>query len=383
MTEPLRIAHVVFGFRTGGLENGLVNLINGLPEEAYEHHVVTLSGHDPVFAGRIRNGNAVIHDLEKRPGQDPRAWLRFHRLLRRTGVKLVHTRNYATLDFQLPALLAGVRARVHGEHGWNRPQPRQMRGRELTARRLLRGCAGRYVALSAEIESFLAGEVGVPAARITRICNGVDTARFHPGAGPNRRSVLPAALRERFVIGTVGRMANVKAQPDLARAVAGLVREHPGLEERLGLVMVGEGPLKAEVEGLLSQAGLAGIAWLPGNREDVPGLMRAMDLFVLPSTAEGISNTILEAMASGLPVVATRVGGNPELVADGETGTLVPPSEPPAMAGAILAYLESEPLRRRHAAAARARAEREFSLDTMISRYHDLYQEIGRSAVGN
>jgi glycosyltransferase involved in cell wall biosynthesis len=142
---------------------------------------------------------------------------------------------------------------------------------------------------------------------------------------------------------------------------------------RLRLVMVGDGPLKKEVLSVIEQAGASRLAWLPGERGDVPSIMRGLDLFVLPSFSEGISNTILEAMASGLPVVATRVGGNPELVEEGTTGKLVPRADPQAMAHAIREYVCNPEACRRQGSAARRTAEQRFSLDVMVNNYADLY----------
>jgi glycosyltransferase involved in cell wall biosynthesis len=139
--------------------------------------------------------------------------------------------------------------------------------------------------------------------------------------------------------------------------------------------MVGDGALREPARSILESAGLADAAWLPGEREDVPDLLRAMDVFVLPSLAEGISNTILEAMASGLPIVATDVGGNYELVDQDKTGFLVPRNDPAALADAIRVYVDDPDLRRRHGAAARKRSEDEFSIDTMVQRYQDIYDE--------
>jgi glycosyltransferase involved in cell wall biosynthesis len=148
----------------------------------------------------------------------------------------------------------------------------------------------------------------------------------------------------------------------------------PALRERMRLVMVGDGPLRAECRAVLAQAGVADLAWLPGERADVPALMRGLQGFVLPSLAEGISNTILEAMASGLPVIATAVGGNPELVSPGRTGELVPPDDVEAMAQALV-RLAADPSRAAAMGrAGRAEVERRFSLQAMVAAYRALYE---------
>jgi glycosyltransferase involved in cell wall biosynthesis len=146
-------------------------------------------------------------------------------------------------------------------------------------------------------------------------------------------------------------------------------------------MLVGEGSLRAPIETLLAETGLADQVWLAGARDDVPALMAAMDLFVLPSLAEGISNTILEAMACGLPVVATRVGGNAELVVEGRTGALVERANPAAMAAALAGYVHDPERRREHGAAARQRIEEGFSLAGMVARYTDLYDELSGRTV--
>jgi len=140
--------------------------------------------------------------------------------------------------------------------------------------------------------------------------------------------------------------------------------------------MVGEGPLRAEVRRILDAAGVADLAWLPGERDDVPDILRGLDCFVLPSLAEGVSNTILEAMATGLPVIATRVGGNPELVAAGGTGWLVPPADDEAMATAIIAAAHEPDQTRAFGRAGRAEVERRFSLAAMVSAYQGLYDRL-------
>ena len=143
----------------------------------------------------------------------------------------------------------------------------------------------------------------------------------------------------------------------------------------LRLLIAGDGALRAALEAEIAQRALGDVVWLAGERRDVPEVMRALDVFALPSQAEGISNTILEAMASGLPVVATRVGGNAELVQEGRTGTLVAAQDPAALGAALLAYGSDAGLRVAHGAAGQARVAAEFSLDGMVARYAGVYEQ--------
>lgn len=374
-TAPL-VVHIILRLAVGGMENGLVNLLNRLPRDRYRHVVVCLTEATD-FRARITRDDVRVHELGKRPGKGFGFYVRLWRLLRRLRPDIVHTRNLPTTDLPVIAFLAGVPARVHGEHGRDMLEIAGGNRKYNMLRRLVSPVVNRYITVSRDLESWLAGTVGIPARKIDQIYNGVDCARFHPPEGG--RGSLPVAdfaPPGTIVIGTVGRMETVKDQTGLARAFIKL-HAMPGVEAgRLRLVMVGAGALRETARAMLAEAGLESSAWLPGDRDDVPDLLRAMDVFVLPSMNEGISNTILEAMACGLPVVATDVGGNPELVVEGETGALVPPGDPDAMAGALRRYIDDPDLIARHGTAARARAEAEFALDVMAGRYLAVYDRL-------
>jgi glycosyltransferase involved in cell wall biosynthesis len=153
------------------------------------------------------------------------------------------------------------------------------------------------------------------------------------------------------------------------------VRQQPERDERARLVIVGEGPARAVCLGLLQQAGLAHLAWLPGERHDIADIMQAFDVFVLPSKNEGISNTILEALASGLPVIATAVGGNVELVETGVNGMLVQPGDVAGMAQALLGYLDAPARIAEHGRTARRLAEQRYSIPVMAEAYAAVYDQ--------
>ncbi len=375
-TEAPLIVHVIYRLQVGGLENGLVNLINQMPRERYRHAIVSLTDVTE-FRRRIRRDDVEVIALDKAPGQDWRLYPRLWRLFRRLRPRIVHSRNLAALEAQLPAWLAGVPCRIHGEHGWDVSDLDGSRYRRL--KRLLRPFVGHYIALSGHIEAYLRDQVGVPADRLTRIINGVDTGRFRPD-GPVAELPEAFAGTDRVRIGTVGRLEAVKDQGTLLEAFIRLRDLDPAVFPRLRLILVGEGSLRPALEARARAAGVGDQVWFAGARDDIPELLRALDLFVLPSRAEGISNTIMEAMASGLPVVATAVGGNDELVRDGETGRLVPAEDPAALALALQACGDPA-LRRRMGAAGRVRAEAAFSLAAMVNRYLEVYdRQCGASA---
>ena len=369
---PPLIAHVIYSLRTGGLENGLVNLINHLPESDYRHTIVCISDFSD-FRLRIRRPGVECHALHKPPGKALGTYVDAWRLFRRLRPAVVHTRNIGALPFVVPAVLAGVPVRIHGEHGWDVSDLGGVNRRYRMVRRLLSPLVDEFVALSRDLQRYLVERAGVADARIAQIYNGVDTDAFVP-RGPVATAVPEWPFRQGdFVIGTVGRMQAVKDQPTLVRAFVEALRQQPDLRQHARLALVGDGPLRESCAALVREAGIESLCWLPGERNDVPAIMRSFDLFVLPSIAEGISNTILEAMASGVPVVATRVGGNPELVDDGVCGAIVPPSDPPAMAASFIRYAQDRALAVRHGAAAREIVLRRFSLGAMVRAYAGVY----------
>jgi len=370
------IAHVIYHLAVGGLENGLVNLINHLPRERFRHAIICLTDYTE-FRSRIRNPDVSVYVLHKRPGNDVRIYLKLWQIFHELKPDIVHTRNLATLEAQLPALLAGVPCRIHGEHGRDISDLDGTNRKYRLLRRAFSPIVQRYIALSLDLERYLRFRVSIPVSKISHISNGVDTEKFRPVSQCDKELVpenfsVPGA----FIIGTVGRMEPVKDQLNLVNAFIRLVNDCPQGSKYLRLMMIGDGILREQALSLLESAGFGDIAWLPGECDTVPELLCTMDVFVLPSLAEGISNTILEAMATGLPVVATNVGGNSEILLDGTTGFLVPRGNPDALAAAIRRYVDDPVLRRNHGASARSRCETEFSIGAMVRNYQNLYEEL-------
>jgi sugar transferase (PEP-CTERM/EpsH1 system associated) len=369
--RPL-IAHIVFRFDYGGLENGLVNVIDGLPQDSFRHVVIAMT-EASAFRNRIRRADVEVYALAKQPGQDPRAYLRLYQLLRRLRPTMVHTRNLGTLEGALVARFAGARARIHGEHGWDIYDPDGTRFRYRALRKLISPSINRFVVVSQELEGWLTEKVGIPPAKVVRICNGVDARLFRPiGSAPSRLLARNRFTPDAVVVGSVTRFSTIKDPLNLVRAFIAARRDPAGANLRL--VMAGDGALKDEAERLLSAADLQNDAWLPGSRDDIPQLLRELDVFVLGSRREGISNTVLEAMATGLPVVASATGGNLELVRDGECGRLVSPGDAPGLARILLDYTCDPLMRVAHGRCARRRVECEYSLDRMLAAYEALYR---------
>ncbi len=291
----------------------------------------------------------------------------------------MHTRNLSGLDALLPARLAGVRFTVHGEHGWDVNDLKGDARRPALLRRLHAPLVRRYITVSKDLERYLVRRVGIAPKRITQIYNGVDIVRFAPDPARTRSALPPGfAPPDAVVIGTVGRIQKVKDHATLLRAFATLTTADAGFAARARLAIVGDGPLLGDLRALADSLGIAATTWFPGDRTDVADVLRTFDTFALPSLNEGISNTLLEAMASGLPVIATAVGGNVELVDDGRTGRLVPRGDVAALATAIGDYVATPDRRLAHGRRARAVAIERFSLPAMVAGYQRVYEELVR-----
>jgi sugar transferase (PEP-CTERM/EpsH1 system associated) len=366
----------MYRFDTGGLENGIVNLINHMPADRYRHAVIALTEVTD-FRKRIQRDDVQFISLHKPPGHGIWLYPKLFRLFRRLRPAIVHSRNLAALEVQLPAWLAGVPVRIHGEHGRD---VGDLDGSNVTyqrVRRFYRPFVSFYLALSRDLADYLTEIIHVPKSKVLQVYNGVDSVRFHPDpAGQQPPEGCPFDRPAHWLVGTVGRMQTVKDQPTLVRAFIHALELDPSLKERLRLTLIGDGPLRAECLQLLADAGVADIAWLPGERSDIPEIMRGLDCFVLPSLAEGISNTILEAMASGLPVIATAVGGNADLVASGVTGSIIPAANPEAMAVEIVRLASQRDAAKDMGRAGRDLVERKFSMNAMVAAYQGTYDKL-------
>lgn len=375
MTKVISIVHVIHRFDTGGLENGVVNLINHLESDRYRHHIVTMKGHNLEFAARIKTNNVSFTDLAKKDGHDFSVFFRFNQILKKIKPDVLHTRNTATIEMQLVGWWRRISLRIHGEHGWDVNDMHGQNLRYQKLRRFIKRFVHQYVALSSEARDYLLTPIRVEPDRVNHICNGVNVERFAPRDKP--QDLLPKGFDDSFVIGTVGRLAEVKNQPYLLEGFIALLDQKPEFRQKVKLVIVGDGILKDKLQKRASEANVIEDVWLAGDRSDIPQLLNSMDVFVLPSLAEGISNTILEAMASGLPTIATKTGGNPDLIPDSmATDHLVTVNDVNMLVSIMKQYVESQQLLDNNSKLVRAHCVERFSIATMVNKYHQLYQGV-------
>ena len=374
--SPPLVLHVIHHLVIGGMENGLVNLINQMPASAYRHAIACVEDYSD-FRQRIVRPDVEVIALHRSKVGLWRVRRELFGLCRRLRPAILHSRNQSGLDALLPARIAGVPHTVHGEHGWDVDNLDGRKWKPALLRRLHSPLVDRYLTVSKDLERYLVARVGIAPDRITQIYNGVDTARFSPTTQP-RRGALPAGFcdEDSIVIGSVGRIQAVKDQATLLRAFAGLAVNRPELRDRLRLVVAGDGPLLAELRKLADSLAIGPASWFPGALGNISAVLRGLDVFVLPSLNEGISNTVLEAMATGLPVLATAVGGNVELVDDGVNGRLFAVGDSAALAGLLADYASNASLRRDHSLAARRISQDRFSLQAMTDRYAAVYDSL-------
>lgn len=373
--KPL-IAHVLYRLDTGGMERVLVTVINRT-QPKYRHAVICLDRYT-AYRERIVDPDVACFALHKKAGKDWACYFRLWKLLRQLRPDLVHTYNSGALDAAPVAKLAGVRRVVHAERGRSAEDPKGESRKYRALRRWLAPFIDRYLAVSRDLRDWLTEKVGIDPERVVYLPNGIDVADF--AISPSRKDARPRlgsfAPPGTIVIGTVGRLDPVKDQAGLLAAFKLLRDSLPELGERLRLAIVGEGPERPTLEARITELGLRERACLFGNRADVAAILAELDIFALSSIAEGMPGVVLEAMAAGLPVVATDVGGVSEVVSRDTTGLLVPAGNPAAMSQALSDYVLDESLRVQHGSAGRRAAETRFSLDHMLSSYTTLYDEL-------
>ena len=358
----LTVAHILHSFGTGGMEKGVATLVSNSSEQM--RHVIICLTQAGNSVRLLPKGTEII-ELNKQPGNSIQFYRQLSKVLRQLKPDVVHTRNWGGTDGIIAARLAGIRSVVHSEHGFGPDNPYGTISRRIWIHRLLSPLVKEYIVLSADLREWCTEQVKVKKT-VTQIINGVDTAQYTPGDGLVMRKTLDISP-DAFVVGIVASLNTIKDHPTLIQAFK-IVQAQA---KNSILLIAGDGPERSK----LKKMGGQGIRFL-GNRNDIPKLMKSFDVFALTSINEGISNTILEAMATGLPVVASRVGGNPELVVDGSTGLLFVSKNGGQLASNLLIYAKSEHLRKDHGCKGRQRVEEKFSIQAMVAQYETVWRRV-------
>lgn len=354
---PIRVAHIVETLELGGLEKLLIDFVRHADRATFAPQVITLGGRG-LLADEIEANGCPVTSLGLGPGLVARGWAipKLARLFRLGRVGVVHSHSEGPLLFGAPAAkLAGIPKVVHTRH--HGPDLGSSR-RAIAAMALASRCVDTFACVADDGARWCVTE-GVSPAKVVTVWNGIDLDRF-AYLGPTPRG--PAVI--------VARLIPEKDHATLLHALAIAIRKEPGFR----LEIAGDGPCAEDLQCLVERLNLKHAARFLGRVDDVPALLASAGLLVLSSRLEGISLTLLEAMARGLPVVATHVGGNPEVVVDGETGRLVPPQSPEALASAMLELWRGPERSKAMGLAGRARAEQCFDVRQTVAHYERIYR---------
>jgi sugar transferase (PEP-CTERM/EpsH1 system associated) len=365
----IRVMHVVEAFGIGGgVENGIANLIEHVDPHSFEHVLCAVFQVGPMTE-RYPLDRVPLVSLDQRRARARSQFWPLVRMIRKVKPDLVHSRNWGAIEAVFAARWTGIRA-IHSEHGVEADQSAEP-WRRRWLRRAAYASADRVFSVSQELQENLARRNGFARRRIGVIHNGVDVRRFRPDAeaGKKLRAELRIAADE-FVIGCVGRMSPVKDYRTMLRATEIFSRNCQSWR----LLLVGDGPERAELERVVAGSDkLRSRVQFLGTTDRVVELLNVLDVYVLSSIIEGISNSLLEAMATGVPVIATHTGGTPEVVVDRQSGLLAPVGAPEELAERLISLYRQPQERQRLGRAGQRRASEEFSLDSMVRRYEEMY----------
>jgi sugar transferase (PEP-CTERM/EpsH1 system associated) len=372
----IRVLHVVQYLGTGGTELALARIIKGLDARRFHHQVCTLRG--------CADLDSWARNLGQTPvilgGPEPGLSFPLRKLLRAINQfkpDVVHSRNWGALEAVLAARLAGIAGIVHSEHGYDHKMLNGLPLRRRLFRRAMYSLTTELFAVSSELGSYHQAQAWIGSERFRVIHNGIDVDRFCSAA--SSRSLVRRGFGisdSEVVIGWVGRMVPIKDVPTLLRASVSVIQRHP----QVRILLVGSGPERERWESLGRECiELKDRLTFTGERDDIPEVLSAMDIFGFPSIREGISNTLLEAMASGLPVAASSCGGNGEVIEDGISGRLFEPGNAVQLSQLIEEFVSDAGLRARTGELARKRVKDRFSLPRMINDYSQLYTGVAQA----
>lgn len=359
----IHVVHLTYAVSQGGAARVIVNLSNRLDPSRFRVSIVTetpAGGLESWLEPRVG-----LYRVLARRGKDPTMPFRLGRVLRRLQPDVLHTHAWgALLNGRLVGWGLGIPVTIHMEHGTLEERPLHRR-----IQRWLWHRVDAVVAVSEELRDRMSRTMRFPVQRIRLIPNAVDTEQFRPGATERDRTRAGLdAGGGTCVLACVGRLHPIKGHGAMIEALA-------QLPDSVHLWLVGEGELRDELAAAAERLGVARRVRFLGFRQDVVGILCAADVLVQPSVSEGLSLTVLEGMACALPVVATDVGGNRELVSPGETGLLVPARDVRALAEAVRALASDAALRRAMGERGRARVKERFSLARAAADFEALYLE--------
>lgn len=360
------VLYLNYSMQIGGIERMILDFVRYIDRGSFHPHVAVMSGGGSLEK-ELHSCGVPVHDLTAREGIDFNVILRLRRILKEENIEILHTHNYSAWLYGTAANIGWRALQIHTEHS---------KVEDLLRRkwleRALSHVTDAVVAVSAQVRDHLVQDIRASSRRVRLIYNGIDTGRFQRVGALRSRTRKELGFEDGVtVFGIVARLEPVKDHDILLRAFARIFSS--GMDARM--VVVGDGSLRYDLMGKVRGNGLQGKVIFLGERSDIPELLNAMDVYVLSSHDEGLNLTLLEAMSAGLPVIATRAGGNPEVVIEGITGILVPLRDEDSLHAAMCRLLHDHEERRRMATEGERRVVESFSLKRMIEEYENLYRK--------
>lgn len=369
--KPKHIVHLIYRLDIGGLERVLVNCINSMPPDQYKHSIIALTDYSTEFAKLIKYDVQLIA-LHKPEGHSWKIFWQVFKQLWKLKADILHSYNLPTLEYQVCGLLAGIPKRIHAEHGRDIYDPEGKNKKYQRLRQLISPFLDKFVCVSEDLYLWLKNTVNIAPSKCTLIYNGVDTEKYQI---PAHKSILDSSQQDKFVFGCVGRLQAIKDHKLLLNAFSKACSQDQTFAQSTQLSLIGDGPLRAELEQEVHKLNTKAHIWLAGSRQDMPNVYHSFDIFVMSSLGEGIPMTMLEAMATGLPVISTNVGGISEIVSE-QTALLVPPAQVDLLAKAMLTIFHQANTNsfQQMKKTARKRVVENFSEQSMVSSYQRVYK---------
>jgi sugar transferase (PEP-CTERM/EpsH1 system associated) len=380
-TKKIRIAYILNSLQHGGVERYVLNLYKNLDPERFEPILICLRQTKSPMEEELERESIAVKFVPRKVGSDFGIYRLLADAIEESGTQIVHSNNWGTY---LEAALASRRIpgvkHIHVQHGLEFDEKKRLGLIKYTAVSVVRRIVGRsthqYISVSHIGSRYLQDKWGAPADKLNVIYNGIDYQRFTPNPDLRVKYRQELGLNENdFAIGTVGRFHPVKNFPLLITAMDGLEKQASNAR----LFLIGgseESPLFARLNGIVTERKLRDRVTFLFKRNDIHQILNAFDVFVLPSKSEGLSISILEALSSGLPVIASNVGGNPELVFPDENGLLFESGDVKGLQSALARFANEPALRKQLGANARGIIEEKFSQQKMLNDYMDIYQRL-------
>ncbi len=368
MKEKIKILFLITDFKLGGAQSVMTNLVKNINQEEFIPFVACLFGGNTTIAKELRAKGIIVKDLGMTHFWRVDALWRLYRLIKQQKVQILHA---SLFHASIAARIIGKMARVPIIISWRHNIFHGSYGREVISK-LTSFLDDAVTAVSLEAKNAEIKSSRLNKDKIQVIYNGVSTEKFCLNEYRNFKKLKhEIGIKDyELNIGYIGRINPVKSIDTLLEAFMILSKSE---NKDMSLLIVGEGETRNKLKNLSISLGIMQEVYFLGSRNDVPQILSTLDIFVLPSKSEGMPMVILEAMAAGLPVVATNVGGTPEVVIDGETGFLVPPGDPQALADVIKKLMDDPELRRKFGKAGRERVEKHFTIEETVRKTEELY----------